>query len=129
MQIAVISDLHELTHLCVCVYLTQVSTMGTHKSMDKKFVYVIEEVETGRIKIGRSKNPESRMRQLKTGNPNTLRIAMKKERAYSAKFETWLHQQFSKNRTGGEWFEGVTPDEVSSRLMGCLLWDWDVDEY
>lgn len=97
--------------------------------MDKKFIYVIEEVETGRIKIGRSKNPESRMRQLKTGNPNTLRIAMKKERAYSAKFETWLHQQFSKNRTGGEWFEGVTPDEVSSRLMGCLLWDWDVDEY
>ena len=97
-------------------------------SLDKKFIYVIEEVETGKVKIGRSKDPEARLNQLKTGNSNTLRIAMQKERAYSKKFEGWLHTQFSQHRINGEWFEGITPSEISSRLMGCLLWDWDVDD-
>ncbi len=96
-------------------------------SKDKKIIYVIEEVETGRIKIGRSKNPRSRLKQLQTGNSNTLRLAMERERIHSSKFEGWLHREFFANRTGGEWFDNVTPQQVSSRLMGCLLWDWTDD--
>lgn len=95
--------------------------------MDKKYIYVIEDLDSGRIKIGRSKDPSSRLKQIQTGNPNTLKLGMVKERAYSSKFESWLHREFSANRLNGEWFSGITSADVSRRLMGCLLWDWDVD--
>ena len=93
--------------------------------MDRKFIYVIRDTGKDRIKIGRSKNPEARLKTLQTANSDQLVLQMKTERIHSAKFEKWLHAQFSKNRRRGEWFVGVTSDDVSSKLMGCLLWDWD----
>lgn len=97
-------------------------------SNDKKFIYVIYDTGRDRIKIGRSSNPEARLKTLQTSNSDELILQMKKERIHSKKFETWLHRQFAQNRKRGEWFEGVTAEEVSSKLMGCLLWDWNDDD-
>lgn len=41
---------------------------------EEYFVYAAQEVETGRIKIGISKNPERRVRTLNTGNSRDLRL-------------------------------------------------------
>jgi len=37
-------------------------------------LYIIQSDVTGMIKVGRSKNPDKRLKQLQTGNPNKLRL-------------------------------------------------------
>lgn len=50
-------------------------------------------------KIGKSKNPEQRLKQLKTGNPRIELIAITDKIE-----EKFLHDRFYQNRVNGEWF-------------------------
>ena len=72
---------------------------------DDKYIYVAMESETGRYKIGISKDPERRVKELNTGNPEQLILV----HAYLAidirnKSETLAHAVFVENRLKGEWF-------------------------
>jgi phage anti-repressor protein len=71
---------------------------------DDLFVYAIREVETGRVKIGISKNPSSRLKQLQTGNPNTLEISAIIE-ADSFSDERAAHTKVIDHHIRGEWFK------------------------
>ena len=42
--------------------------------MNKDNLYIIQSDVTGMIKIGRSKDPQKRLKQLQTGNPNKLKL-------------------------------------------------------
>ena len=42
--------------------------------MKKDDLYIIQSDFTGMIKIGRSKDPNKRLKQLQTGNPNKLKL-------------------------------------------------------
>ena len=42
--------------------------------MSNDDLYIIQSDVTGMIKVGRSKNPCKRLKQLQTGNPNKLRL-------------------------------------------------------
>ena len=42
--------------------------------MNNDDLYIIQSDKTGMIKIGRSKNPQKRLKQLQTGNPNKLKL-------------------------------------------------------
>src|SRR6266481_301165 len=53
------------------------------------------------IKIGWSKEPASRLRELSTGNPNLELVATMEG---NRKSETELHRRFSHLRHKGEWF-------------------------
>lgn len=97
-----------------------------------RFVYIARESESGRYKIGISKDPEKRIKQLNVGNPEKLELV----HAYLAtesghKSEAIAHALFEKERLNGEWFGGsidltLLPSydvsckaEVSGASCGC----------
>ena len=68
------------------------------------FVYAIVEVETGRVKIGISKNPHQRLKQLQTANPNRLEIAAIREAPNRFADEKRLQRAANDYHILGEWF-------------------------
>ena len=87
-------------------------------------LYIIQSDITGDIKIGRSNNPKSRLKQLQTGSPKKLKLLV--EIPNAGHYEKRLHQKLSKYKTRkkGEWFTfdctGSLPDWISEAI------DWDV---
>lgn len=78
--------------------------------MAKSYVYIIQSGprKGSPIKIGVADNPESRMRELQTGNPETLVLIASIEqpnRMAAYDLESWLHRRFSSARISGEWFD------------------------
>ena len=90
------------------------------------FLYFIQSSNKGEIKIGRSKNPEKRLRNLQTGNPNKLRIVASLEGLGWR--EKDLHDQLKKWRGSGEWFDyqcvGSIPIEIYELIPYGVLDDW-----
>lgn len=74
---------------------------------DSSYLYFIEAVGTGYIKIGRSADPDRRLAQLATGSPNELRIIGRL--GGGAEVERQLHERFELLRDRGEWFR-ATPE-------------------
>jgi len=77
--------------------------------MNKNFLYIISNGE-GAIKVGLSKHPEKRVKQLQTGNENSLSLLFCEEfecsREKVFKIEKMVHKNLSmrcKKRVG-EWF-------------------------
>lgn len=73
--------------------------------VDDRYVYVAKEAVSGRYKIGISRDPEARIKQLNTGNPEQLILV----HAYLAiehrhVSETLAHSLFNEHRLKGEWF-------------------------
>lgn len=71
------------------------------------YVYFIQGVYGGAIKIGKSKDPEMRLKALQTGYPDTLRILLLIP-GYT-KIEQQLHEEFEQYRLNGEWFKPEKP--------------------
>ena len=71
------------------------------------WVYLIgENGNEGSYKIGstRCKDIKKRLKQLQTGNSNSLFIKSSFETDYPFKSEKMLHAKFKNNRSIGEWF-------------------------
>lgn len=68
-----------------------------------RWVYLIGSPRSGVVKIGVSKDPERRLRSLRTGSPVALRLLWKKPGAED--LEEALHAYFSAYRVRGEWFD------------------------
>ena len=80
------------------------------------------------IKIGRSKYPEKRLKQLQTGSSNRLKLI--------ASFEGWgwrertLHDRLKqwRVRNNGEWFEpmcvGSIPDDIYEMIPFGAFDEW-----
>ncbi len=75
------------------------------------YVYAIREVTTGNIKIGISANPESRLRQLQTGNSSKLELVTFIEAKDRFKTEKELHLLNADKHIRGEWFDATTSIE------------------
>lgn len=73
------------------------------------YVYIISN-DLGYIKVGVSKNPERRVKQLQTGNEHKLTLLFKEEfnctRSHLLRIEKDLHKQLRSISTKciGEWF-------------------------
>jgi len=82
------------------------------------YVYAILESGTGRIKLGISRNPKARLKQLQTGNSSTLELVATR-RAGNFKDESEVHSLNSGIHIRGEWFSpGASLDgPVSSISM------------
>jgi DNA-directed RNA polymerase subunit RPC12/RpoP len=67
------------------------------------YTYFIVDETPGRVKIGSSKTPQSRVKQLQTGNPEQLTLFA----VIPADVEKELHSRFSayRIREDGEWFK------------------------
>ena len=78
-----------------------------------KHVYLIQSLEEGYYKIGVSKNPKKRIKQLQTGNSSELKLIETYPSEYANKIEISLHGILSHNKKEGEWFDLSLDDELS----------------
>jgi hypothetical protein len=72
------------------------------------FVYFIQAKNSKKVKIGRAVDPEKRLKELQTGNPEELSILglIDCESIYEADCrEEQLHKEFQHLRLQGEWFD------------------------
>jgi hypothetical protein len=75
-----------------------------------RFVYVAQESESGRFKVGISKDPESRVKNLNVGNPEKLSlVAVFKATEFGYLSETKAHEALKDYRLKGEWFSKDAP--------------------
>ncbi|MFJ8856618.1 GIY-YIG nuclease family protein [Streptomyces sp. NPDC102437] len=83
--------------------------MTSSKPSGSSFVYVIGPAGSTRVKIGTSNNPEKRLKELQTGNPDRLGILW--STPGGRELESMLHRAFAAYRVEGEWFDfgGVEP--------------------
>lgn len=71
------------------------------------YIYLLEEMGNHlRYKIGFTKNdPKLRLKPIKTGNSNPVRLLKSFKSKHYIKIENMLHRQLSMNRKNLEWFE------------------------
>ena len=75
------------------------------------YVYAIRETETRRIKLGISRNPEARLKQLQTANSQRLELIGYRAATNRYADEKALHSANAELHIAGEWFsEGATLD-------------------
>jgi hypothetical protein len=78
------------------------------------FIIENEDNEKHRIKIGSSKDPGKRIRELQTGNPRKLAI-MGWIECENQDLEKSLHKKYEKKKLNGEWFT-IEPADVFEEL-------------
>jgi len=92
-------------------------------------LYFVQARGTGRIKIGRSKNPKRRLQSLQTGNAKELRLIASLEGLGWR--ERDLHERLREWRVSGEWFDydcvGNIPDEIYELIPYGGLDDWWIE--
>ena len=84
-------------------------------------LYIIQSSNNGCFKVGRSINPERRLKQLQTGNPYSLKIVL--TLSGMGHREKSIHNSIminGKKKCKGEWFEydkmACLPDDVYEKL-------------
>ena len=86
--------------------------------MKKDYLYFIQSDKTGMIKIGRSKNPNKRLKQLQTGNANKLKLIASFEGMGWR--EKLIHEKLDRWSEEGEWFNcscvGSIPDDIYEKI-------------
>jgi predicted GIY-YIG superfamily endonuclease len=92
------------------------------------YIYLIkcEVDETILYKIGFSKNVNQRLKELKTGNPNSLEIVAKFQTKHNRKVESAFHNHYKHKNVNGEWFE-LLPEEVNKFLDNCQQMERNFD--
>ena len=78
-----------------------------------QLLYVIRQSGTNYCKIGISKDPKKRLREMQTSSPTKLKLSLVVETKKNAiKLERSLHKAFHKQRANGEWFLDISDEKV-----------------
>lgn len=100
-----------------------------HKTVAGSDLYILQSKYTGAIKIGRSGDPEARLRQLQTGSPYELRLIL--VLPSKGQLEPQIHKRMRKHRLrreAGEWFAyeglGDLPDWIYEQLDLSVVDFW-----
>lgn len=95
-----------------------VSLIIPQDKAERGFVYVIQESESGNLKIGVSKDPLVRLKQLQTGNSQDLNLLYTSLVCSNAfEVESSVHKAFAEYAIRGEWFNSkLAPEDVISFL-------------
>jgi hypothetical protein len=91
------------------------------------YVYLLLQIDfdgNESYKIGITKNePNLRLKQLQTGNPNKISLHRKYETKNYLKVERWLHRKYqTKTEAKNEW-RTLTDEQVFSFLNDCKTAD------
>jgi hypothetical protein len=78
-----------------------------------KYIYLIQSLENSYYKIGVSKHPKKRIKELQTGNASELRLVDTYQSEYANKIEKTLQRRYSHLQKEGEWFDMGISNEVS----------------
>jgi len=87
----------------------------------KTFVYVLQAEGATPIKIGTAMDVKVRMGELQTGNPRPLRLRTVLLGSYE--FESALHEELSRHRLMGEWFDDSPSIEWFVERLNALAAD------
>ena len=83
-----------------------ISSMDIEDLPPDRYVYVAQESTSGRYKIGISKDPERRIKELNIGNPEQLKlIHYFKSNGNKYESETITHKMYAAHRLRSEWFD------------------------
>ena len=77
------------------------------------YVYAIRNTTTGNVKLGISRNPEKRLKQLQTGNDCTLELVAYRKAENSFQDESALHHAHSAAHIRGEWFNESASNAIA----------------
>lgn len=77
-----------------------------------KYVYLIKSLSSSEYKIGVSKDPHMRIKNIQTGNSEELVVIDRYYTEYPNKIETSIHNLLSGNKKKGEWFDLSISEEV-----------------
>ena len=91
-----------------------------------KHVYLIQSLEDGYYKIGVSKHPKKRVKQLQTGNSSELKLVESFESEYPHLVERALQRRYDHLKKEGEWFDIAISEEVSF-LTDCKRIEESID--
>lgn len=83
-----------------------------------KKIYLIRRTDKNAYKIGKSKNPKKRIKQLQTANDSILELLYEFSSNYPDKLERFLHLHFHIKKMEGEWFE-LSNEQVLNFLNTC----------
>lgn len=75
-----------------------------NKDVCMGYVYLIEDVDNNRYKIGVTKDLDNRLRNLQTGNSCELKLLCTYKTDYPYRLESMLHRSFEQYREKNEWF-------------------------
>lgn len=100
------------------------SSVQLEKSADRRtggpgFVYLIAQGAGSAIKIGSTRDPVSRIKELQTGSSETLllqRVICFRSRSEATECEKQLHEKFAHYRKCGEWF--LSHDDIWVAFAG-----------
>jgi hypothetical protein len=92
-------------------------------------LYLLQSGKNGSFKVGRSNNPEQRLKSLQTGNPYPLKLILVLEN--QGHLEAQLHRRLAHGKTKGgeEWFDydvfPELPDWIYDQLdLDFINWWW-----
>lgn len=94
--------------------LVALETLRDKKSSSDN-IYLIQNTSTKSVKIGVSKDIESRLKSLQTGHEHQLKLIYTKPVEDASSLELKLHHKFSDKRVRGEWFK-VNPKKVIKEI-------------
>ncbi len=82
-------------------------------------VYLLANDEWSQFKIGIStKDIDSRLRSLKTGNGSEITLVKSFETTHHRKVEKWMHNKHHSKRLVGEWF-ALVDDDIVNFISEC----------
>ena len=86
--------------------IDMVASMDLEDLPPDRYVYVAQESTSGRYKIGISKDPERRVKELNIGNPEELKLVHYfKSNGNKYESETITHKMYAAHRLRSEWFD------------------------
>jgi hypothetical protein len=78
-----------------------------------KYIYLIQSLENSYYKIGVSKHPKKRIKQLQTGNSSELKLVETYPSEFAHQIEKTLQRRYSYLQKEGEWFDMDISHEVN----------------
>lgn len=82
------------------------------------YVYLIEDIDNNRYKIGVTKNLKSRLKNLQTGNSNQIKLIYSFETEYPFRLEKMLHNRFNEFHYHNEWYD-LDEESIKNFLNLC----------
>lgn len=82
-------------------------------------LYILSCDDKKYLKIGvcKEENIYTRIKNLQTGNPHKINLEFVEYRPNATKAEKYLHNCFQDYQTEGEWFSGITVNDIRVKLM------------
>jgi len=81
-------------------------------------VYLLKEDESNYYKIGISKSPHQRIKQLQTGSAGHITLYDEYVSEYASKIEKAFHRKYSIYNVNGEWFN-LTIEHTKTFIKDC----------